>query len=63
MAVGVALDVISRWVVQIFRHVNTGRLLLLPLEGGKCDTSRLPITPTATLAAIEKRTEQHVTNK
>ncbi len=30
---------------------------------GKCDTSRLPITPPATPAALENRTEQHVTNQ
>ncbi len=43
----VALDVTGRPQVQthtVFRHTNIGGFLRLPLESGKCDTSRFQIT-------------------
>ncbi len=47
MVAGVAIDVIERQVVQPFYDANIGRLLMLPLERGKFDTSCLPIIPRA----------------
>ncbi len=39
-------------MLQLFYHGNTGGFLLLPLEGGKWDTSRPPTTPTVELHNI-----------
>ncbi len=41
--VGVALDVIGNWEVQLFCHTNSGVFLLYPQECSKCDTYCLPI--------------------
>ncbi len=34
--------------MQLFHIGNTSKFLHLPLECGKCDTSRTPVTPRAT---------------
>jgi hypothetical protein len=57
MALGEDLDVTGRWVLQLFYHGNTGGFLLLPLEGGKWDTSRPPTTPTVELPNIIENRE------
>jgi hypothetical protein len=55
----VILDVIKRWLVQLFYHVNTGRSLRLTLECGKCNTSPYPITKSRSHCQ-QKRTKQQI---
>jgi hypothetical protein len=50
---GIELRVCSYMIMQL-------RISSLPLEYGKCITSRTPIIPTATPATIGNRTEQHI---
>jgi hypothetical protein len=62
-AEGVALDVIERWLAQLFYHTNTGGFLLWTLEIGKCDTSPSPVVPRASSTTIRDREERQIQPK
>jgi hypothetical protein len=53
VALGVALDVTGRRLVQLFHHANTRGFLLLPSESGKGDTNHLLSMLRAVSAALE----------
>ncbi len=54
MTAGEALDVIGRWIVQLFHRTKTCRFLLLPLECGSATIA--PASP----ATFGNWVEQHV---
>ncbi len=59
IVVGIALDVLERWLVQLFHYTKIERVLLLPLESTKCNTSHLPNTARATSFTLGKERTQH----
>jgi hypothetical protein len=60
MAVGDALDITGRCIVQLLCHTNTDRFPLLPLESRKCNNSHLPYIHIARPIAFLNQKEENI---